>query len=336
MQKTLLSRWSALFLTLALIFSMLPTTTAHAQTSTWIPCGNGSYLLENTDIIVSISKDTIHVSGNGAIPDYDDSTLANRPWHGSTCKYLVIDDTITAIGDYAFAGLSWLEHITFSSTTFIHSNSAFYDIAHEPVFRIKGYTEAVTYYGTIPYTSLDSIQAFAQSIGHYASFLLDQQYMVSLFQNSTNPTIPNVYWAYDTAKPWEHVADNLNGNVTTECCTFSSLTPGSDFEIETKFGSVSTDYYEVFSNFLEDYTFATAFTMQVSWEVSSKVVNNTFYDYMYELTIPEEFVQAGRSFRIIAIGAGSVDIFDDVDSNDNTMTFVTNTPTKVCALIYKN
>lgn len=336
MQNKLRTKWSALLLTLSILFSMIPTTTAHAQAAAWIPCGNGSYLLENTDIMVSISNDTIHVSGNGAIPDYEESTLAQRPWNESTCKYLVIDSNITSIGAYAFADLNALEHITLYSTTFIDSKSSFTGIAHEPVFRIKGYAESVTYYGTIPYTSLDSIKAFAMNSQHYASFLLDEPYMVSLFQNSTNPTIPNVYCAYDTTKPWDNVDDNLNGNVSTDCCTFSSLTPAKGLSVETQFGGVRTDFYEIFANFIEDNTFASAFTMQVTWDVSSRVVNNTLYDYMYELTIPDEFIQPGRTFRIIAVGTGKVEILEDVDTSDATITFVTNTPTKTCALVYKD
>lgn len=242
MQNKLRTKWSALLLTLSILFSMIPTTTAHAQAAAWIPCGNGSYLLENTDIMVSISNDTIHVSG----------------------------------------------------------------------------------------------KAFAMNSQHYASFLLDEPYMVSLFQNSTNPTIPNVYCAYDTTKPWDNVDDNLNGNVSTDCCTFSSLTPAKGLSVETQFGGVRTDFYEIFANFIEDNTFASAFTMQVTWDVSSRVVNNTLYDYMYELTIPDEFIQPGRTFRIIAVGTGKVEILEDVDTSDATITFVTNIPTKTCALVYKD
>lgn len=333
MTKKMLGKILSVVLTLILVFSIMPTTTVNAKGETWISLGDGWYALDGTDIKVEITSNTIHITGTGAIPDYDERSLSERPWHNATCKTLIIDNTITSIGTYAFSYLNLLEDITLSSTTFIAATNSFTGSANEPVFHIKGYAETVNYIGTIPYTSLDSIKFFAENNSNYASFVLDEWYMVSLFQNSTNPTIANVYCRYDTTKPWENVTDNLNGNKSTEFCTLASANPNGNLALTAKQCYIDSTYYEAFSSVIENYSLATTFTMELERE-GLVTVRKTLYPLYYKLTIPEEYRQAGRSFRILSMAQGTVEVLEDLDTDDTTVTFMTQYPTSTFALVY--
>ena len=55
----------------------------------------------------------------------------------------------------------------------------------------------------------------------------------------------------------------------------------------------------------------------------------------YTLSIPQKDRHVGRSFRLLAIGYGVVNVYDDLDMNLDTITFETDTPTTAYALVYK-
>ena len=55
----------------------------------------------------------------------------------------------------------------------------------------------------------------------------------------------------------------------------------------------------------------------------------------YVLKIPDEYKMAGRTFKLLAIGSGTVYTYDDLDSTDSTITFATQRPNTAYALIYK-
>lgn len=334
MSKNALKKWIALLAAAAILIGITPVPTVKAADETWLNLGDGNYLLNGTDIKAEISGDTIHVSGNGAIPDYDERTLSKRPWHHSTCKKLVIDNTITSVGTYAFASLPQLEHITFSSTTFLADKSSFAGIAYAPIFRILGYSETVTYIGTIPYSSLDSIKTFAQKNYNDASFLLDHSYMVPLFQNSTNPTISNVYCAYDENAPWEDAATDYNGNQYTQFAEL--LDSSSDGYLTLRAEKLYADksVYELFSTVIGDNTFAYTFSMEMQRnDIVS--VTRTLEPMFYRITLPDEFIAAGRTFKIISTGQGNVEVLDDLDFNDTTVTFSIKIPQAVFAVVYQ-
>lgn len=336
MSKYVLKKWIALLAAIAILIGIMPVPTVKAADETWLNLGDGNYLLNGTDIKAEISGDTIHVSGNGAIPDYDERTLSKRPWHRSTCKKLVIDNTITSVGTYAFASLPQLEYITFSSATFLADKSSFAGIAYAPVFRILGYSETVTYIGTIPYSSLDSIKAFAQKNNNNAYFLLDHSYMVPLFQNSVNPTISNVYCAYDTIIFWENNAADYdhNGNRYTEFCELLSKTSDGYLTLYAEKLYADKSVYELISTVIGDNTFAYTFSMKM--ERNDIVpVTRTLEPMFYRITLPDEFLAAGRTFKIISIGQGSVEVLDDLDVNDTTVTFLTKIPQAVFAVVYQ-
>ena len=70
-------------------------------------------------------------------------------------------------------------------------------------------------------------------------------------------------------------------------------------------------------------------------EKSNKIVEKTDKPMQYTLTIPQKYRQVGRSFRLLAIGYGVVNVYDDLDMNLDTITFETDTPTTAYALVYK-
>lgn len=291
-----------------------------------------TYSLDGTDVTATIDGHNLHISGTGAIPDYTERSWSVRPWHKYAITNLVIDETITSIGEYAFANLSYLEDITMSSKTFIENNNAFTGIAYEPVFHIKGYAETVKYIGTIPYTSLDSIKAFAQSTYMRASFLFDEAYMVTLFQNSGNPTITNVFCNYDTTTPWEDLDEYENGNVYTDICRIISPTSDGDLSVTCYKQCVNQDYYELFATAIGTDTLAATYVMEV--ERNDVLVGKTLSELYYELTIPEEYKLAGRTFRLISVDQGTVTVHEDFDLSDSTITFMTDTPSTIYALVY--
>lgn len=334
MAKGMWNRLGMLLMVCALVFAGMPEGMVTAAEKLWTAVGDGSFVLNGTDVKVRISGDTIYVSGNGAIPDYDERTLVHRPWHKAECKYLILDNTITSVGRYAFASLSNLQKVTLSSTTFIADKSSFAGIAYAPVFRILGYSETVTQVGSISYSSLDSIKAFAQNRSDSANFLMDQFYMVPLFQNSTNPTIANVYCAYDDTTPWEAKDEDYNGNRYTAFCELLSGSAEGCFTLRAEKIYADKAVYEVFASAIGEDTFAFTFTMELR-KNDLVSVTRTLTPMIYCITLPDEWVEAGRTFRIISTGQGTVEILEDLDADDKTVTFMTSVPQAVFGVVYR-
>ena len=130
---------------------------------TWTHLGDGWHYLDGTDIRVYMDGDIIRLCGTGDFPDVDYWKLYERPWHSSSAQHLIIDSSIASIGAYAFYKCPNIKYITIATSTFINNKNAFEGINISPVFRIVDEKVQTRMYGTIPYTSLDSIQAFAQS-----------------------------------------------------------------------------------------------------------------------------------------------------------------------------
>lgn len=245
----------------------------------------------------------------------------------------MIDDTITSIGKYAFYEMENIQHVTMSTKTFIEDTTAFQGIAYKPVFRLVGKQTTTKMFGTISYTSLESIEAFAQINSMGAAYILDDQKIAGEFQHSVNPSIPNVYWATDENAPWADVDKNSNGNVATPIIKLSAETPDYSLKISAQRRFPGTACYEAYAAFIGDYNFATTYNIVV--EKNNQKVTTTDNVLQYVLTIPEKYRQVGRSFRLLAIGYGVVNIYDDLDMNDNTITFATDTPTTAYALVYR-
>lgn len=320
---------------LALVMALLvtPVSAARAEGMTWVSMGNGWHYLQGTDIKVRIADDVISIEGTGALPDADYWRLYERPWHTSSATHLRIASTITSVGDYSFYKCSNIKSVEMYTSTFIDNKNAFEGIAYCPIFRITDAEVQTRMIGTIPYTSLDSIQAFAQSNTMGACYILNDRKKAEAFQNSTNPTICNVYWANDSEAPWNSVADNGNGNQATNICRLSANTPDSTLKVSAQRLYPGMACYEAYAAFIGDYTFATTFNLSV--EKERKAVYQTDKELEYVLTIPAEYRSALRNFRLLAIGTGAVYIYDDLDAATETITFRTDKPTTAYALVYK-
>lgn len=299
----------------------------------WVNLGDNCHSLQGTDIKVYITDGIIKIVGHGELPDADYWKLYERPWHNTRCTHLIIEEGITSIGSYSFYGLDKIKSVTLSSTTFIKDDTCFKGIAYKPYFRIVGDDETEGTIGTIPYSSFDSIKAFAQNYTNGASFILDSTKKAKAFQESTNPTIRNVFVATNKKAPWTNLDKYSNGDTITNICHLSDVNPVPSYVVSAQRRYQGRDCYLAFSAFIEDYTYATSFNIVVQKEL--KNVMYTDETLLYTLTIPSEFRNSARSFRLLAIGNGVVNIYDDLDANSSTITFATNEPTTAYALVYK-
>ena len=326
----------------------------------WTHPGDGWHYLVGTDIRVKIENNAISIYGTGAIPDFDYWKLYERPWAGTKAESVYIESTITSIGSYAFYEMKELRYINMYTSTFVKDLTCFDKIGYKPIYRIFEGPVNTEMIGTIPYTSLDSIKTMAQSMYNGSSYILDTKEKAQEFQNSTNPTITNVFYAGEQIQrwpdekpdpdenknvPWYFIEVYGNGNVATPICRLSELTPNASLKVSAQKRYQGRACYEAYAAFIEDYTFAATFNITVlkgereigrsySMQVE-RVVEQTDTELMYVLTIPEEFRLAGRQFRLLAIGKGVVNIYDDLDVDDATITFATQTPTTAYALVYK-
>lgn len=333
---------------------------AQAQELVWTHPGNGWHYLTGTDISVKMENKQIYIYGTGAIPDCDYWKLYERPWANTDAERVYIAETITSIGSYAFYDMPKLRYIDMYTGTFIKDATCFDKICYKPVYRLHDHAVNTEMIGTIPYTSLDSIKAVAQTNYNGASWIMDSPAKVQEFQNSTNPTIPNVYYAGEKVKrlpdeetdippekdvPWENIETYSNGNVPTPICRLSAETPDASLLVSAQKRYQGRACLEAYAAFMEDYTFGATFNVSVNKNdrvvtrsyqivVENKVMQ-TERELKYVLTIPQELRQPGRSFRLLGIGEGVVNIYDDLDFDDSTITFATNTPTAAYALVYK-
>lgn len=334
--------------------------TAHAEELVWTHPGNGWHYLQGTDISVRIENHAVYIYGTGEIPDCDYWKLYERPWANVDAESVYIAESITSIGRYAFYDLPKLRYIDMHTGTFIKDATCFDKICYKPIYRLHDKAVATEMIGTIPYTSLDSIKARAQTNYNGASWIMDSPEKVREFQNSTNPTIPNVYYAEEKVKrlpdevtdiapkddvPWINIETYSNGNAATPICRLSAETPDASLIVSAQKQYQGRACLEAYAAFIEDYAFAATFNVTVNKNarvvtrsydiiVENKVVQ-TENELKYVLTIPQEFQLPGRTFRLLGIGDGVVNIYDDLDLADNTITFATNTPSTAYALVYK-
>ena len=274
--------------TIATLFFVLlsPMRVKAAESISWTALGNGVYQLDGTDIKAEVAPGTVHITGNGAIPDFDYWKLNKRPWATCECQSVTIDDTITSM------------------------------------------------IGTIPYTSMDSILSVSQSSGTGRSYVLDNNSLASAFQGKTNPTIQNVYSATDSRAPWNDLATYWNGNIYTSICRITG-TSSAPYIVTATRSYQGIEAYRAFAAYIGTNTFATTFNITVTANDANKaVISKTNASYQYTLTIPEAFRASGRIFKLLGIGQNGVTTYDDIDTDGNTITFSTDSPTASYALVY--
>lgn len=356
MKKTIRKKMRCI-LALALAFVLAafvyePVTANAQEQLTWTHTGDGWHYLNGTDIKVKLENNAAYIYGTGALPDFDYWRLYDRPWANGSTEAVYIAETINSIGKYAFYDMEKLKYIDMYTGTFITDSTCFDKISYEPIYRLRESAVNTEMIGTIPYTSLDSILAIAQTNYSGAAYILDTYAKAKEFQNSTNPTVTNVYYAGQTVEhegetivPWSWVETYGNGNETTVICRLSAETPNPSVVVSAQKRYQGRECLEAYAAFIGDYTFAATFNVTVEvtqlvdrtsyrfWE--NKKVEQTDEELKYVLTIPEEFRLPGRSFRLLAIGNGEVYIYDDLDTADDTITFATSKPSTAYALVYK-
>jgi hypothetical protein len=328
----------ALLCAMAIFVSALPTMTASAAETSemvWVQGSDGWTYLQGTNIKVKQDGGMLTIEGSGELPDFDYWHLDRRPWGKTTCTHLTIGEGITYIGSYAFYGLSSIKNIYMHSTTFINDTTCFDGIASEPAFRIYGNDNKVTtrQFGAISVSSMDSIKRMAQTNWNGASYVMDDSNTVTQFQTSTNPTIHNVYDAYDADAPWETVSDTGNGGSYTSICKITTTGISSSYGVAAQKQYPGNACYEVYGAFIGDYNLATTFNITLL--NGTDTVKTTDVPFTYTLTIPSEYRNLGTTYKLIAIGEGTVYTYDDLDTNYQTITFQTDKPTTSYALIYK-
>lgn len=342
----------------------------------WTHPGNNMHYLEGTNITARVENKCVYIEGTGEIPDFNVWKLYERPWAGVEVEYVHIAPTITSIGAYSFYNIPTLKRVELYSTTFIDETS-FEGIAHYPIFRVhttipgantriaagtEPYMGAngsfsidksgnvVTFKevtpGGIKYTSLDSLKAYAQSNVQGASFIMDDKKQVESFQNSTNPTLKNVYYASEVVKykdgsneieesPWNNIDRHSNGGKYTPVLRVSKQTPDNAIQAMAQMRYQGKECMKAFSVFKGDYEYATSYTVNVT----KPGFEHPLGDYKltrYELDIPKEYQASGRQFKLLAIGSGTVYNLDDLDTNPGTITFETSKPSTAYALLYKD
>jgi hypothetical protein len=308
-------------------------TTNAATSTTWTTPGDGWNYLQGTNIKIKSEGEILYVKGDGALPDYTYWTEMERPWAKSTCTTVMIDDTITYIGSYSFYNMSNLKYIFLSSKTFVADTTCFEGIAYMPIIRITGTETTSKNFGSISVTSMQSIARMAQSNWNGACYILDTDKAATAFQTSTNPTIRNVYNAKDTDAPWNAVGDNGNGGVYNSVCKITTKGASSSLGATAQLVYPGNACYEAYAAFIGDYSLAT--TYNITLYNGDEKITGTTRELQYTLTIPTAYRQAGRTFKLLAIGSGTVYTYDDLDSSDATITFTTDNPTTSYALIYK-
>jgi hypothetical protein len=121
------------------------------------------------------------------------------------------------------------------------------------------------------------------------------------------------------------------GNIQ-EALIVSSNLPDT-YNISAQRGYQSNECYEAYAAFIGDYNFATTFYITLT--DGKNLLGTTDGKLQYTLDIPTEYVEEGRNFKLLAIGSGYVFTYDDLDTDDTTITFATDMPTTWYALIYE-
>ena len=142
MKKQVLS----VFFALCLIFTLLPVS-AFADTVKSGTCG------ENLTWTL-YSGGTLIVSGTGAMTDY--SNGSNAPWFNScsSIKSVIIENSVTSIGDYAFDGCSSLTSVTIPDSVTSIGDGAFFGCSSLASVTIPDSVTSIGNYASVSYTHL--------------------------------------------------------------------------------------------------------------------------------------------------------------------------------------
>lgn len=328
-----IKRFLSMTLAVAMCVCMIPFSNVHASGIEWKSLGNHTYALEGTDIVITIQGESMNISGTGSLPDYDVWSLDSRPWRGHVITSVTIADTIHSVGTNFFGKMDSIKYVTMGTSTFIEDFSSFSGVGYTPIFRIFNTGVTTEMIGTIPYTSMDSIIHYAQSNAKGEAYIFDDSTVAREFQNSTNPTIKNVYTALDKEAPWNNLADYSNGNVSTKMAVMTEDTRDYPYRVEAQLRVPGKACYQAFAAFIGDYKYACSVNMSV-YQLDKKV-ETMATPHKYVIDIPKKYIGLGTSYKLLGIGKGVVDSYEDLDKNPATITFETTYPSTTFAIVYK-
>lgn len=333
MKKIILS-----FFTLLLILVYVPAFHVNAaeDNAVWVNSGNMTWTLnrdDGTNITVKLIGNVLHVQGTGAVPSYSPESLGLRPWHVANISVyeILVYDGITEIGSRAFSDMSYLEKVTMNANVFLKDGTVFAGAREGCRFTFLGTNMATEMIGgKIPYTSLDSIVHYALAnnngnyyyifANHYMKRMVDLKSGNKLFNvvasddydNTTNPNYPYI----DISTKVKKVSGELH--------YLTAITTQSNIQ--------GKNALEIFALVMGDNQYAGAYN--VSLNVNNNVIKKTDAPVTYSMEIPNAYKFPGRQFSLIQLGAGTVNTLVDEDSDDNTITFTTDYPSTVYALVY--
>lgn len=314
---------------------MTPVRVLAADNSTWVKeAGRESWTYtdgQGTNLLARLEDDTLYIRGTGAVPSYDKDCLGNRPWHDKPVRTLIIERGVTSIGAEAFSNLRELRHVTMYVNTFIESPTAFGNDAGGCVFEFFGTDIVSRDVGNVPYNSLDSITAFMQRFNGYYNFTLANYYMINRVQNMAWPKIVNLA-PQDALTTYT----NLKYPIVNYQSSLEIISQKPEEEMYTYIYSKQQGpaALEVFSLMLGDATYVTSYNMAVTGR--SGDIRRTDVPLTYVMTIPAAVQYPGRQFSLIQIQPGVVNILEDEDLSDATLTFTTDFPSTVYALVYRD
>lgn len=333
MKKALLS-----FFTLLFVLMCVPAfqTNAAEDNAVWTNTGNLTWTLQDdngTDITVKLIGNVLHVQGTGAIPSYSPECLGSRPWNTLNISVyeILIYDGITSIGSRAFSDMTYLEKVTMTANVFLKDGTVFAGAREGCRFNFLGTnmsTELIG--GKIPYTTLDSIVQFAlyNNNGKYY-YIFANNYMTRLVKQKSGNKLVNVVASddYDTTTNPNYPYIDMTTKVKKVAGDLHYLTA-----ISTQSNLQGKSALEIFALVMGDNQYAGAYN--VSLNLNDKVVKKTDTPVTYSMEIPNAYKFPGRQFSLIQLGAGTVNILADEDADDNTITFTTDYPSTVYALVY--
>lgn len=313
----------------------VPATVAAAQGPCWTKAdGEETWTYTDggeTKLTAKIQGNTLYIQGKGAVPAYSRDVLGNRPWNNKVIYSIIISDEITSIGAEAFSNMTKLHDVTMPVSAFLEDVSAFAGAPKECIFYFKGTNIVSRNIGNVPYNSLDSIAAFMLKYNGTYQYHMDNYYMTSWVQNTVSPKI-------DHLSPTDAKSTYYNVNYPImdyqSKLSFVSAKPDDTMNTSITSKQQGKAALEIFSMVLGDNTYVTAYNMAVN---SPKgIVKNTDTPLTYQMMIPAALQYPGRQFSLIQLGSGVVNILEDEDMNDGTLTFTTDYPSTVYALVYKD
>lgn len=291
-------------------------------------------------ITASIKDGCLYIDGTGALPDYTNDTLNDRPWHTSIIGGVTVGAGITYIGTRAFAEFPYLRNILVHSTTYVSDSSVFHKIDNKPSVRIMGSEEATELVGEkIPYTSLDSWAKIAQSSAYNIMYVMDNGTMKNLFRNKTYPVIPGVFSADNAdierrSTLQEEEYKNLPAYVSP-----GKFAPGYEMPgraVTTKIVKQSKEYLSLVAYYLNnvypEYSYGQSYSNTLS--TGDTVYKELDTTRNYQLQIPAELKSPGRTFKVIQVVDGQPAVLDDLDVSDDTVTFATDKGVFSFSIIY--